>query len=545
MRSTTKNPELVLAEAQRLTDEAGVHWNDGSYPKTEVLCRQALKLTRSAAGDRDPRVAERLYNLATLYHFQRRFDEAKPLFQESILIHEAQAETDGKALAFCYAWLARTLFEAWRDDPEIDGEDEGRSFGEAEACYRRAISLLQSNDAVTTAEYSACLVQLAFLFYFCERFVEAEPLLCEAIKLRESLFGPDHLETAEPVGRLALLYWQDEALQQDPEPLLRRSLEIRRAELPANDADVIEWTYRLAQFCLAGGNAGEAQELLGRVSTLLLDPQTVEEPKLEWIVAGCVDYWMESGRDDRAAEVNARWNRESSGLRAKRHEAHRRAMMFGADHPRVADALCEVADHLRFDENYDDALELYERALAIRERADGPESPTITPILNGIATLRRALGEMEAARIVLQRAAVIPFALDSASERREHARIIEQLAWVESAEDEADRSEALFQEALALVENPVGFDDREAAEMRFRYAIHCEQESRFIDAEASLQSALEYAARTGEIDALEIADYREQYASILTSLGREPEAAEQLALVEEIWARHGALSDLS
>src|SRR6478752_792660 len=96
--------EELLAEAERLTNEASVFWNDGDFPGTEALCRQAVDLTRAAVGDRDRLVAERLYNLGTLYHFQRRFNEAKPLFEEAILIHEAQATLDGKALAFCYAW---------------------------------------------------------------------------------------------------------------------------------------------------------------------------------------------------------------------------------------------------------------------------------------------------------------------------------------------------------------------------------------------------------------------------------------------------------
>ena len=53
MRRTAKNPEVLLTEAQRLTDQASLLWNEGSFPKTESLCRQALKLTRSAVGDRD------------------------------------------------------------------------------------------------------------------------------------------------------------------------------------------------------------------------------------------------------------------------------------------------------------------------------------------------------------------------------------------------------------------------------------------------------------------------------------------------------------
>jgi tetratricopeptide (TPR) repeat protein len=538
MRKTPKNPDVLLAEAQRLTDQASLLWNEGSFPKTEALCRQALKLTRSAVGDRDPRVAERLYNLATLYHFQRRFDEAKPLFQEAILIHEAQASVDGKSLAFCHAWLAKTLFEAWRDDPDIDAGADGRSFAEAEACYRQAIRLLLSNDGVGTVEYSACLVQLGYLLYYCDRFAEAEPLLCEAISLREALFGPDHLETAEAIGRLAIVYSLDPGLNKEPEPLLRRAYEIRRAELPPNDREVAEWTYRLARYCEDSGQVAEAQNLFVQLTDLLLAEDAPVYHDLDWVIDGCIGYLEGTGQNEFAEEIDAIWNAETAELRAKRYEVSRRETMFGPDHPRVAEALCVLGDHLRFDERYGEALELYERALAIRERADGPSAPTIVPVLNSMAMVHRAEDEIEAARTALKRAAAIPFAPDVAAECVQHARALEQLAWVASAEDAADRSADLFHQAIALVENLQPPDYREAAEMRYRYSIYCAQESRFEEAEANARAALDHAALTTDLDELEIADYREQYASVLTALGREQEATEQLGLVEAIWAKH-------
>jgi len=152
--------------------------------------------------------------------------------------------------------------------------------------------------------------------------------------------------------------------------------------------------------------------------------------------------------------------------------------------------------------------------------------------------LKRAQDEMEAARAVLERALAIPFSRDVAAERVQHARVLEQLAWVSSAENAPDRSEALFHQAIALVEGMRPCDDREVAEMRYRYSIFCAQESRFEEAEASARAALDHAALATDLDPLEVADYREQYASILTSLGREAEAAEQLALVEQIWHVH-------
>jgi tetratricopeptide (TPR) repeat protein len=49
----------------------------------------------------------------------------------------------------------------------------------------------------------------------------------------------------------------------------------------------------------------------------------------------------------------------------------------------------------------------YERSLAIRERAFGPEAPEVVPSLNNLGNVTRSLGDLEASRRVLERALAI------------------------------------------------------------------------------------------------------------------------------------------
>jgi len=307
-------PEDLLEEAQRLTDEASELWSSGSYPRTEALCRKALELTRSAVGECDRRVAERLYNLASLYYFQHRFEEAKPLYREAIDIHEAQPWIDHSALAFCYAWLGKTHFDGWRDNPGIDGENEGRSFELAEASYHKTLALLIRAGAADTPEYSRCLVQLGFLYYYCDRHSDAEPLFLKALEVRERLFGPDHLETAEPIGRLAILYSLDPDSRIDPEPLLRRALAIRQEHLGADDPELWEWRYRLADYCRSVGKKKEADAHYQKLGALLLDDSIPIVDEVDWIVAGYLDYLLDTDQAAQAAfgrrvevKVHAQW----------------------------------------------------------------------------------------------------------------------------------------------------------------------------------------------------------------------------------------------
>ena len=536
-------PEPILEVAQRLTDEASALWNAGSYSRTEALCREALELTRAALGDQDRRVAERLYNLAGLYYFQRRYEEAKSLYREAIRIQELQSWIDHPALAFCYAWMAKTQFEGWRDDPGVDGDDEGRSFDEAESCCRKALALLKRAGDDASPEYARCLLQLGFLYYYCDRAAEAEPLFLEALSLREAIFGPDHLETAEPIGRLAILYWQTANSQVDPEPLLRRALAIRQDQLDAGDPDVWEWTYRLAEFLSATGRREEADALYLRLGTLLLDAANPLRDGADWIVAGYLDYLFDTGQTAQTAAIEARWCTEPSSLRLKRQELNRRETMFGLDHPRVADSLGALADDLRFNERYDEALSLYRRALTIIEGAEGCATPALLPILNGIAMLFRAQDDMISADEILVCACSIPINLAATAESLQHARAIEQLAWVRSVLEGGEAAEALFCRAITLVESVSPCDNREVAEMRYRLSIFLAQEGRFIEAEENIVAALRTAEKTTDMDELEIADYREQYAVILAELDVPVQAAVQLAEVKRIWRESGAPRD--
>ncbi len=536
-------PDWLLEEAQRLTDEASELWNSRSYPCTEALCRKALELTRAAVGDRDRRVAERLYNLASLYHFQRRFEEAKPLYREAISIHEAQSSIDRSALAFCYAWMAKTHFEGWRDDPGIDGEEDGRSFEEAENCYRKTLTLLKRAGAAGTPEYTGCLMQIGFLYYYCDRYSDAEPIFTQALELRERIFGKDHIETAEPIGRLAILYWQDPASQVNPEPWLRKALAIRLEHLDANDPELWEWTYRLADFCWASEKSTEATALYGRLGEMLLDAANPTHDDVEWIAAGYLDHLLDTNQAEQAAAIGERWFKEPANLRLKRQEIRRREAMLGPDHPRVADSLRVLADDLRFDDRFEEARALYERALLIREAADGCASPSLLPILNGLAMLHRAQGDISSAGEVLKRACRIPFDAEAAVESLHHARAVEQLAWVRSAQESPEEAETLFCQAIHLIEADKRPDYREAAEMRYRFSIFLAQKARFAEAEENIVAALKAGENTCDLDDLEIADYREQYASILTALDKPLKAIAQLAEVKRLWRESGASRD--
>jgi tetratricopeptide (TPR) repeat protein len=152
-------------------------------------------------------------------------------------------------------------------------------------------------------------------------------------------------------------------------------------------------------------------------------------------------------------------------------------------------------------------------------------------------------GRVESARGVLERARDIPIAPEVAAEQVEHARTLEQLAWVCVAEDRIQEGEDLFHRAIARLEGNGICEYRESAEMRYRLSVFYAGNGQYEKAEDSLIAALHAAEGTTEVCDLEIADFREQYAEILTALGRHEEAAAQIAEVKRIWQDSGVRRD--
>src|ERR1700730_17511119 len=77
-----------LAEAERLTKQAGSLYQQGQYAQAEPLIRQALAIREKALVPDHPAVAESLNNLALLSKQLGRYGEAEALFRRSVAIRE-------------------------------------------------------------------------------------------------------------------------------------------------------------------------------------------------------------------------------------------------------------------------------------------------------------------------------------------------------------------------------------------------------------------------------------------------------------------------
>ena len=132
-----------------------------------------------------------------------------------------------------------------------------------------------------------------------------------------------------------------------------------------------------------------------------------------------------------------------------------REKALGPEHPHTAMSLNNLANLLQARGDLAGARPLYERALAIREKALGPEHPHTATSLGNLANLLQARGDLAGARPLLERAlAIHEKALGP--EHPDTATSLVSLANLLRAQGDLADARPLFERALAIYEKALG-----------------------------------------------------------------------------------------
>lgn len=111
---------------------------------------------------------------------------------------------------------------------------------------------------------------------------------------------------------------------------------------------------------------------------------------------------------------------------------------------------------------YDEAVPLAERALALREKALGPEHPLVASALNNLASLHDAKGDYAKAEPLYLRAAAI-WEKALGPDHPELARAFNNLAALYDARGDYPKAEPLYVRALAILEKALGPEHADVA----------------------------------------------------------------------------------
>jgi eukaryotic-like serine/threonine-protein kinase len=220
---------------------------------------------------------------------------------------------------------------------------------------------------------------------------QAEPLLEEALAVRERGLGPAHLEVAASLLDLGQLRLEES--RGDAEPLFRRALAIREKILGPDDPQVAAVLQGLGS-------------LLGRLSGKWKDAEAILRRAL------AIYQRHPPGADlarvlHELAVTRLRQGDLKETERLLRQSLALREKIFPPDHPDVATSIVALGVLLATGLRHGEAIPLYRRGLASLEKSLGPEHPTVALTWNNLGISCMAVGRNAEAEASLRHALAI------------------------------------------------------------------------------------------------------------------------------------------
>ncbi len=345
----------------------------------------------------------------------------------------------------------------------------------------------------------------------------------EALALRES--DGDAIERADSLDQLGNIL----RLRADyarAEPLLREALELRRAQLPADDPATIDSLAHRAALHSAKGDFQAANALFAEAADAAqrrFGEDSVETAK---------------HLDDYAGNLDD-MGRRNEALTFLRRALAIRERVLGTEHPDVATTLANLGVHLSGSGNYDEAAALLERALAVRRAIYGPAHPLVAFTQIDLAGVYADQYRLDAAELLAQQAlATIRSVLPN-----EHPKVNEALnmvALVRMLRRDFAGAIVLQQEVVQRYAASAGDDHPDTLTAKNNLAYALARAGRTADAETALRDAI--ARKRGDNGQGSAHDHQ-NLAVVLSLQGKHAEALEwQRRAVAMQEAREGKTS---
>ena len=263
----------------------------------------------------------------------------------------------------------------------------------AEAFLHKALGLRTLLLGAEHVDVAECLNDLAVLYMQLKEYPKAEPLLRRSLAIYERQMGPsDHIVAVAYNNTAMLLFYlkkYDEA-----EALYQRSLAIWEQRGWPDHPDVARCLNNLALLYANRGRSTEAEPLYLRSIALWERIQGPRHPDVARCLNNLAKLYAEQGN---AAEAEPRY------LRARAI----RAQLLGPDHPDVAETLDDLACLYTRQARYAEAEDLFLFALEILEQALGAQHPDVADVLEHYAALLAQTNRTREARDPSRRAEAI------------------------------------------------------------------------------------------------------------------------------------------
>ena len=221
-------------------------------------------------------------------------------------------------------------------------------------------------------------------------YAKAEPLLQEALRIRQKFLGPEHPETAASLNDVASLY-EDMGEYRKAEPLYQEALRIRQKVLGPEDPFTANSLNNLAVLYHVMGEYAKVEPLYQealRIRQKVLGP---EHPLTAQSFNNLAGLYEDMGQDAKAEPLL------QEALRI-----YQKAL--GPEHPDTASGLENLGELYQDMGEYAKAEPLLQEALRIYQRVLGPEHPDTVNSVSNLALLYQDMGEYAKAEPLLQEA---------------------------------------------------------------------------------------------------------------------------------------------
>jgi serine/threonine protein kinase len=308
------------------------------------------------------------------------------------------------------------------------------------------------------------------------KYDQADSLLQSALHTRQSISGPDSVESAKSLLALGSLR-DDQAQYGESERLIRQSLDINKRHLARNDPAVAKSMLALGTVLADRGAYDQSIAMLEQTVRLYSAPNSAPADAADSLhqlanahfYAG--HYEIATVLNERVLEmykkiygdrhplvadiyINLGAIRYDLGHYSEAEQYDRQALgivqsWYGRDNPETAIDLTILARALVFQKRYDEATDLLQQSLAIKERAFGKVHPSVASTLNELGNVASKTGKYPLAKQYFNRMADIYRAVYG-----EHhylvATALSNLASVYTAEHDWASAEKIFRQVIPL-----------------------------------------------------------------------------------------------
>jgi len=289
-------------------------------------------------------------------------------------------------------------------------------------------------------DVATTLSDLAAVVWRKGDFTRAETLHKQALAIREKRFGRDSEEAATSLHNLGTLYW-NQGNYEESRRLCERALAIREKVLGPEHADVASTLNSLGAIAYKEGNLKKAGEMWERTLAIREKALGADHPLIAHSLNNLAIVYTYTGEPKRAVPLLER-------------VVQIQEKVLGANHPDLASGLMNLGDAISFSGDPPGAKPYYARAVAIMETAS-PENPELGRFLDRLAYVLLKENDLKGAEGLYERS----LALRQKAYGSRHPDVAESLGGLAECASSGGRlqeAEALYERALAIARKPEG-----------------------------------------------------------------------------------------